>query len=214
MQELAPTFEAVLMPHDGNVEALAKLSSKTLLPVDVASKVLVTSQKYPYRQLKAADGKPYTQTVVDGALKRFYIFANPDDINDTASLLALQCNVTLDKSGIILVMPEALLRGADADVALSVKFGCCASGGRTMLYSDRKADGSVFLRIAFSGADVRGEIQNVWRNLKLVSLDAKGVAALKHLADDMTGQCQGHAHTGKPDYSRASSWAGPRVAMS
>ncbi|MBU6234362.1 MAG: hypothetical protein KGQ41_00825 [Alphaproteobacteria bacterium] len=214
MTELAPNFEAVLMPHDGNVEALARLSSTALLPVDVARTVLVSSEKYPYAPVKAPDGRPYFQTPLDGVLKRYYMFVNPEAPYDATNMLALQCNVIKEvKTGIIVVTPEALLRGSEADAALSIKFGCCA-GGRTMVYTDRKASGQVFLRVAFSGADVRSEMQTIWRGLKLVTLDEKGMAALAHMVADMRGTCQGHTHAQKADYTRTQNWGRAKLGIS
>lgn len=214
MTELAPNFEAVLMPHDGIMPALVRINSKALLPVDVARTVLIDSQKFPYAPVKAASGKPYAQISVDGVLKHFYIFANPEDPTNPQSMLALQCTVRQDKSGVIVVMPEHLLRGPEADVVFSVKYGCCTAGGRTMVYSDTGTDGTSFLRTAFSGADVRPEIQQIWRNLKVVTLDDAGMASLAHLADDLRGTCGGHNHGLRPDYRQGGSWGARRFTCS
>lgn len=206
-EELAPRFEAVLMPHDGIVDALAKIRGDALLPVDATREILVTSQKYPYRQLTQKNGAPYAQMLLDGVVKRFYVFADGDDDTNPARMVALRCSVARDpRSGQILVMPEVLLRGPEADFVMSVKYGCCTAGGRTMIYSDTSRTRGVFANVASSGTDVRAEIRSVWNNVHILELDAAGQAALQHLALDMTGRCT--AHEKRANYTIGGNWAG------
>jgi hypothetical protein len=211
--ELAPIFEAPLMLHDDIMEAVCAINSNQLLPADVAKTILVDTQQYPYVLLGAQSGKQYEQLIMDGALKRFYIFADPEDPKNTNSMFALQCNVS--KAGsVINVMPEQILRGPEADFVLSIKYGCCAKNGRTMIYSDTKTDGTSFLRVAFSGQDIRPEIQQIWRNLKLVNLNPQGLATLAHMAEHLTGHCDSHTHAHKPNYNEGKNLSGQKLTIS
>ena len=187
--ELAPQFEGVLMPHDGIMQALADISREKLLPADAVRKVLL-GEKYPFTQVKGRDGKPYIQMWEGKALQRYYIFMDAQEPDNPARMLALVCNVTRDtRSGVILVMPHEVLRGAEADAVLSVKYGCCKDGGPTVVYTDTRANGQVFACVRSSGTDVRAYIASQWAGLQVRVLDANGMAALHHMALDLSGRC-------------------------
>jgi len=210
-QELAPAFEAALMLHDGIMPALAAVSAGKLLPVDAARKVLLAPEKYPYKLLAAPDGRPYAQMAAGQALKRYYIFADADEIDNPARMFALVCNVTRDaRTGIILVMPEEIIRGPEADFVMSVKYGCCTNGGRTFVYSDTSQSKGVFANIRSSGSDVREYIRDAWDRLQVQVLDANGMAALHHLSLDLTGRCAhgANGHAARANYTAAGALQG------
>lgn len=208
--ELAPQFEAVLLLHDGIMGSLAQIRPDRLLPAPAMRNILLESERYPYTQLTQPNGRPYMQVPQDGVLKRYYIFADPEEIDNPVRMVAMECDVEMDRSGVIKVMPSRLMRGAEADVFMSVKFGCCSPGSRTVIYSDTSQTQGVFVNMSSSGNDVRSEIRAIWNNLKVTVLDDKGAAALHHLVMDMSGRCgSGHAsHAARADYGRGASFSG------
>jgi hypothetical protein len=209
--QLAPEFEAILMLHDGIADALGQIKSNQLLPASAAKEILQSAEQYPYAQLTQPDGKPYLEVRMDGKVKRHYIFADPEEPFDASRMVVMTCAVSLDR-GVIVVMPETLSRGPEADFVMSAKYGCCP-GGRTMIYSDTSQSRGVFMNMASSGGDVRAEIRQVWARLQGNVLDANGMKAIEHLALDLTGRCSSHEHAQRTDHTQASTWKGKALTL-
>lgn len=221
-QVLSPDFEAMTMPvEEADMRAAAAIRPGAMLAPQIAEYFILQKNGVPYLQLSQPNGKPFIDLHTDEGLKRFYVFALPVEPgsaeyhDDPSYMVAMQCRVEQVQPNVWSIMPEKLFRGPEAYFVMSISFACCSSPGgrgRTMLYSDTSEREGPFLNRAFAGATMRSDIKKVWDNLSATVLEGVGIAALHHLAKDLTGGgCQGHGHLINP--AKSAHWKGASLRL-
>lgn len=207
---IMPSFDGVWMMDDTNTQAAQGISGKHVLDAATARGILANPGAYPYRAVQQTNGTPYFEAIEQDAsgqrrLLRHYLFADPHNMEDVNSTMDWVFTVSR-ADGVISVLPYEIRRAPGADFVGSVRYGDV----RTVVYSDTRQSGQVFLNVSATDAAARPAVRQAWRNLQTTVLDNEGMAAMAHMVLDMTGKCgHNHAlHLKRPDHSRKTGWKG------